>query len=75
VIAGVMVAAWLLVVAGEWIASRGAVREHALVYGSTPPPSSLADDPTWFAPSAEDTALDATANDRAATRLPPPQPE
>ncbi len=76
VIAAVMVVAWLLVVAGEWIASRGAARELALVYGAAPPaPSSLPDDPTWFAPSAEDTIHDVTANDRAATRLPPAQPE
>jgi hypothetical protein len=73
-IAGVMVAAWLLVLAGEWIASRG-MRDHELVYDATVTPSTLPDDPTWFTPTAEDTALDATANDRAATRLPPPQPE
>jgi hypothetical protein len=76
VIAAVMVVAWLLVVAGEWIASRGTARERALVYGAAPPaPTSLPDDPTWFAPSAEDTIHDVTANDRAATRLPPAQPE
>jgi hypothetical protein len=76
VIAAVMVVAWLLVVAGEWIASRAAARERALVYGVAPTaPSSLPDDPTWFAPSAEDTIHDVTANDRAATRLPPAQPE
>ena len=74
VIAAVMAAAWLLVVAGEWIASRGAVRERTLVYGAGTPPTSLPDDPTWFGPSAEDTALEATANARA-TRLPPAQPE
>jgi hypothetical protein len=73
-IAGVMVAAWLLVLAGEWIASRG-MRDHELLYDATATPSTLPDDPTWFSPSAEDTALDVRANDRAATRLPPPQPE
>jgi hypothetical protein len=74
VIAAVMVAAWLLVVIGEWIASRGAHRERALVYGSGTAPSSLPDDPSWFGPSAEETALDVTANDRT-TRLPPAPPE
>ena len=61
VIAAVMVVAWLLVVVGEWVASRGAHRERALVYGSGSPPSSLPDDPTWFGPerACDDTALDA----------------
>ena len=76
VIAAVMVVAWLLVVAGEWISSRGAARERAIVYGAAPPQlTSLPVDPTWFAPSSEETAPGVTANDRAATRLPPAQPE
>jgi hypothetical protein len=76
VIAAVMVVAWLLVVVGEWVASRGAHRERALVYGSGAPPSSLPDDPTWFGTSAnaDDTALGVAADDRTA-RLPPAQPE
>lgn len=73
-IAAVMIVAWLLVVAGEWIASRGS-RDHELLYDATVTPTTLPDDPTWFSPSAEDTALEVTANERAATRLPPPQPE
>jgi hypothetical protein len=51
------------------------MRDHELLYDATVAPSTLPDDPTWFSPSAEDTALDVRANDRAATRLPPPQPE
>jgi len=48
----------------------------AIVYGAAPPQlTSLPDDPTWFAPSSEETAPGVTANDRAATRLPPAQPE
>jgi hypothetical protein len=75
VIVGVMVAAWLLVAAGEWVASRAAVDERALLYGLTAPSSGLPDDPTWFSPNADDTALDAGSEDRVTTRLPPPQPE
>ena len=75
VIAGVMVAAWLLVAAGEWVASRAAISEHGLLYGLTTPSGALPDDPTWFSPNAEDTALDVAPDERSATRLPPPQPE
>jgi hypothetical protein len=75
VIAGVMLVAWLLVAAGEWVASRAAIDERALLYSVTAPPSGLPDDPTWFAPNADDTALDVGSDDRATTRLPPPQPE
>jgi hypothetical protein len=75
VIVGVMVVAWLLVAAGEWVAARAAIDERALVYGLTAPTGALPDDPTWFSPNAEDTALDAGSDDRATTRLPPPQPE
>ena len=75
VIAGVMVGAWLLVAAAEWAAARNSMREHALVYGTTVPPSGLPDDPSWLATSGADTMLDVAADDRTATRLPPPQPE
>jgi hypothetical protein len=70
-----MVGAWLLVAAAEWAAARNSMREHALVYGTTVPQSGLPDDPSWLALSGEDTALDVAADDRTATRLPPPQPE
>jgi len=75
VIAGLMVAAWLLVAAGEWVASRAAIDERALLYALTAPTSALPDDPTWFAPNADDTALDVGSDEHATTRLPPPQPE
>ena len=75
VIAGVMIVAWLFVAVAEWAAARGAMRERALVYGSTAVPTGLPDDPSWFDVGADDTMLDLAANDRAATRLPPPQPE
>ena len=74
VIAGVMIVAWLLVAIAEWAAARAAMRERAFVYASSPPPAGLPDDPTWF-DVADDTMLDVPAHDRAATRLPPPQPE
>jgi hypothetical protein len=75
VIAGVMIVAWLLVAVAEWAAARGAMREQALVYGTTAVPSGLPDDPSWFDAAGDDTMLDVAASDRAATRLPPPQPE
>jgi hypothetical protein len=75
VIAGVMIIAWLFVAIAEWAAARGAMRERALVYGTTAVQTGLPDDPSWFDVGADDTMLDLAANERAATRLPPPQPE
>jgi hypothetical protein len=75
VIAGVMIIAWLVVAIAEWAAARGAMRERALVYGTTAVQTGLPDDPSWFDADPDDTMLDLAANDRAATRLPPPQPE
>jgi hypothetical protein len=74
VIAGVMVVAWVLVAIAEWAAARGALRERALVYGAAPT-TGLPDDPMWFDAGREETALDLAVDDRASTRLPPPQPE
>ena len=64
-----------IVAAGEWVASRAAISQHGLLYGLTTPSGALPDDPTWFSPNAEDTALDVAPDERSATRLPPPQPE
>lgn len=75
VIAGVMVVAWLLVAVAEWAAARNSLRERALVYGGSAPQTELPDDPSWFAASREETAFDLAVDDRASTRLPPPQPE
>jgi len=74
-IAAVMVGAWLLVALVEWATSRSEVREQALIYGSTTVQAEVPNDPTWFDTVGSDTALDVAADDRAATRLPPPQPE
>ena len=74
-IAGVMIVAWLLVAVAEWAAARAALRERALVYGTTAVQPGLPEDPSWLDVGADDTLLDLAASDRAATRLPPPQPE
>ena len=74
-IAAVMVGAWLLVAIAEWAVARGEMREQALVYGATAVQSGVPDDPTWFDAVSTDTAIDVAADDRTATRLPPPQPE
>lgn len=59
VIAGVMAAAWILVVLAEWTAARAERRRVETVYvplqvsgGSIP------QDPSWFAPPVERTSLD-----------------
>jgi hypothetical protein len=75
VIAAVMVVAWLLVAVGEWALARGAMREHALVYGAAEPPlPGVPDDPLWFDAGTDETSLD-VVEERTATRLPPPQPD
>jgi hypothetical protein len=75
VIAAVMVVAWLLVAVGEWAMARGAMREHALVYGAAEPPlPGVPDDPLWFDAGTDESALD-VVEDRTTTRLPPPQPD
>jgi hypothetical protein len=74
-IAGVMVVAWLLVAFAEWGAARISIRDRAFLYGTSSPQTSLPDDPSWLASSREETALDVAAAERAATRLPPAQPE
>ena len=75
VIGVVMVIAWVLVAVGEWAMARNAIREHVLIYGGSATKSPVPDDPIWFAPSSEDTRFDVARDERAATRLPPPQPD
>ena len=74
-IAGVMVGAWLLVALIEWATARSQVREQALIYGSTVVQAGPPDDPHWLDGVGSDTALDVASDDRATTRLPPPQPD
>lgn len=73
-VVAVMVAAWLLVALAEWTASRAARREDAMIYSSiTPGAAPLPEDPSWFDPPAERTALEiAGVEESTATRLPPP---
>ena len=74
VIAGVMVAAWLLVAVGEWLQSRAERERYALVYGSDVPPiAAMADDRSWFATNGDDTLLDLSSAERPPARLPPPE--
>ena len=74
VIAGVMVAAWLLVALGEWLVSRAERERHALVYRRDAPiAASLPDDRSWFASNGDDTLLDLPSAERPPTRLPPPE--
>jgi len=73
----VMVGAWLLVGLAEWMTARAERRDDALVYGTVAPSSTaLSQDPSWFDPPVERTALETTdAGKATATRLPPPQPD
>jgi len=73
-VVAVMVGAWLLVALAEWTASRAARRDDAMIYGSmTPGAAPLPEDPSWFAPPVERTALEiAGVEESTATRLPPP---
>jgi hypothetical protein len=73
-VVAVMVGAWLLVALSEWLAVRATRRNDALVYGATAPVApTVSQDPSWFAPPVERTALEITgAGDATATRLPPP---
>lgn len=75
VIAGVMVAAWLLVALGEWLLSRAERERSVLVFGSPAPPAaaSVIDDRSWFAANGDDTLLDLPSAERPPARLPPPE--
>lgn len=77
VVVALMVGAWLLVALAEWVAARAATRQEAIVYGSLSRAGpALVDDPSWFAPPLERTALEiAEVGDDTATRLPPPTSE
>ena len=73
VIAGVMVAAWLLVALGEWLLARAERERHALLYGARPPVASAPDNRSWFGANGDDTLLDAHSAERPPARLPPPE--
>lgn len=73
-VVAVMVGAWLLVALAEWMTARAERRDDELVYGTvTPGSTALSQDPSWFDPPVERTALEITDPGGAtATRLPPP---
>jgi hypothetical protein len=73
-IGAVMLGAWALVAAGEWLAARNARQRSVLVYGgaTTPAPPAL-DDTAWFGTNGDDTLLDAPSAERPPARLPPPE--
>ena len=74
VIAGVMVAAWLLVAVGEWLLSRAERERYSRVYGTNVPhAAAVADDRSWFATNGDDTLLDLPSAERPPARLPPPE--
>jgi hypothetical protein len=72
-IVGVMVAAWLLVVLGEWLVSRAEREQHELVYRTRAPVAPVADNRSWFGANGDDTLLDAPSAERPPARLPPPE--
>lgn len=73
VIAGVMVAAWLLVALGEWLLSRAERERRALVYGPRAPVANVPDNRSWFGSNGYDTMLEAPSAERPPARLPPPE--
>jgi hypothetical protein len=77
VVVAVMVGAWLLVALAEWTAARAARSRDAVLYGSLAPgAAALPEDPSWFGPPVERTALSiADVEESTAARLPPPQSE
>jgi hypothetical protein len=73
-IGAVMLGAWALVAAGEWLAARNARQRSVLVYrGATTPAPPALDDTAWFGTNGDDTLLDAPSAERPPARLPPPE--
>lgn len=72
---GVIVGAWLLVALAEWTNARAARRDATIVYDYVATGAAMfPDDPSWFDPPAERTALEIPdARETTAARLPPPQ--
>jgi hypothetical protein len=72
VIVGVMVLSWLLVALTEWLAARRARQREELAYSHLRLGGVYAEDPSWFDPPDERTALDVVGeSDAAAPKLPP----
>jgi hypothetical protein len=70
----VIVAAWLLVAVAEWANARAARRDAAILYDYVAPGAAMfPDDPSWFDPPSEQTALEISVErETTAARLPPP---
>jgi hypothetical protein len=69
-----IVGAWLLVALAEWMNARAARRDAAILYDYVAPGAAMfPDDPSWFDPPSEQTALEISdARETTAARLPPP---
>lgn len=77
VIVLVMAGAWVLVALAEWVATRAA-RRHAVVLAAplSGAGAFFGEDPSWFGPSAEHTAIvTEDADEDTQTRLPAPPPD
>ena len=70
----VIVGAWLLVALAEWANARAARRDAAILYDYIAPGAAMCpDDPSWFDPPSEQTALELSdQRETKAARLPPP---
>ena len=76
-VVALMLGAWLLVALAEWFAARAARRRDEIVYGPVVAAApGFGEDPSWFAPPTERTALEITdARQATGTRLPPTRPD
>lgn len=73
VIVLLMLGAWALVAAVEWLAAREADRREAALYRSGLAASAVRDDAAWFGPPVA--RPPARAGEETAARLPPPPAE
>ncbi|HJS49407.1 MAG TPA: hypothetical protein VJ745_03720 [Gaiellaceae bacterium] len=71
---GAIFGAWLLVALAEWTNARAARRDAAILYDYIAPGAAMfPDDPSWFDPPVEQTALEISDRREATSaRLPPP---
>ena len=73
-VVAIMVGAWLLVALAEWTSARAATRDEAILYDSlVGRVGARSDDPSWFGPPVERTAIEAVEEDAdTKARLPAP---
>jgi Flp pilus assembly protein TadB len=73
-IVAVMAIAWGLVALTEWLAARRARQREELAYAALRVGTVYAEDPSWFGPPLDRTALDVVDEvEDTGARLPPPQ--